>query len=299
MRAFLTKLGWFLAFVTAANVALLFAIVSLNRMAVDSCDLSDDVSAVIIGDSHTMWSIDATGIDSVRNVSFNAEGYVYTYYKLQTLLEKDPGIRHVYLGFGYHNLSGYYDDYIHGAESMSFIHRYIGVMPMADVVGAMMRNPAEAPDLFRNILQRGTRSGLTQQCTLYGKFPNNRKMEIYDPSQMEMRIAAQYYNGDGLVMNVSQSNTEYLQKIVSLLKEEGIAITLLNTPLHRDYVDAIPMEYKELYRDFIDRNQLDVYEFEDLKLVDSEFLPDGDHVNFNGALRTTEMFRDYVNGNGR
>jgi hypothetical protein len=296
MKRFLAKFGLFLALAMVCSTALVFSIIGLNRMAVGNCALEDNVKAVIIGDSHTMWSIDAGEIDTVQNVSFNAEGYVYTYYKLKQLLSKEPNISHVYLGFGYHNLAGYYDDYIQGTQSMSFIHRYIGVMPIGDLVRAIFRNPLEAPDLLRNILQKGTRSGLKQQCTLYGSFPNNRKMETFDASHMERRISEQFYNGDGEVVHISESNFEYLKKIVSLLKENNVRITLLNTPLHDDYLGAIPAEYKNLYRQFIEENDLDVYEFEDLELSSAEFLPDGDHVNYNGAMRTTQKFRDYYNG---
>lgn len=293
MKRFLKKLSWFLVFSLVLNSLVLLVVVFLNQFAVGNCDLDDDINAVIIGDSHTMWSIDASGIENVENISLNAEGYLYTYHKLKNLLDKEPNITHVYLGFGYHNLSGYYDDYISGSLSKNFIHRYIGVIPTADLIKVILGNPSDIPVAFRNILQRGGRSGLKQQCTLYGRFPDERKMETYDSSQMEKRVLNQYYDDDGAVTNISQSNLEYLDKIVSLLRKNNIEITLLNTPLHRDYRSSIPVEYRDLYRDYINRNQLDVYELKDLTLSDSDYLPDGDHVNYDGAMLTTEQFRNY------
>ena len=270
---------------------MLLAVVFLNRLAVDNCDLDDDVDTVIIGDSHTMWSIDTGDIENVENISLNAEGYVYTYYKLKYLLRTEPNISHVYLGFGYHNLSGYYDDYIFGSRFTNFIHRYIGVMPIGDIIGVILKNPKDITVVFRNILQRGGRSGLRQQCTLYGSFPNEKKTETFDFSQMQKRISEQYYD-DGEVINISESNFEYLDKIIALLRKNSMEVTLLNTPMHRDYASSVPTEYRDLYHDYINQHQLKVYEFEDLTLSDSDYLPDGDHVNYDGAMLTTKKFKD-------
>lgn len=293
MKRFLRKFALFLIFTISLNVLLLLVVVSLNRFAVDNCELADGVTSVIIGDSHTNWSIDATEIAGVENISFNAEGYVYTFHKLKHLLSKEDNVSHVYLGFGYHNLSDYYDEYIFGSLSKNFVHRYIGVMPIGDLFKVILKNPGEFGDIFRRILQKGGESGLKQQCSLYGTFPAERKMESYNPSQMEKRILAQYFNADGTLRGVSENNLEYLDKIIALLRKNNVDITLLNTPLHTGYVNAIPEEFKSLYHGYLDLNQLNAYEFEDLALSDAEFLPDGDHVNYDGAILTTERFKFY------
>lgn len=292
MTTFLKKLGWFLIFTLVLNTAVLSVVIVLNRIAVDGCDLEDDVTTVIVGDSHTMWAIDSSDIDKVENISLNAEGYVYTYYKLEHLLRSEPNISHVYLGFGYHNLSAYYDEYIFGDQFKGFIHRYIGVMRARDFSDVIVNNPKDMLTIIKNILQKGGSAGLKQQCTLYGSFPREKKMDTYSSSQMEKRILAQYFD-DGKVIGISKSNLQYLEKIVSLLRDNSIEVTLLSTPLHKEYVELVPAEFKQRFDDFVIQNGLTVYGFEDLNLSDSEFLPDGDHVNYNGALLTTRKFRHY------
>jgi hypothetical protein len=292
MKNFLKKLGWFFIFSLLLNSAVLILIIAMNRSAVTQCDLEDDVRTVIVGDSHTMWAIDASSIEQVENISLNAEGYVYTYYKLEQLLRSESNLLHVYLGFGYHNLSAYYDEYIYGDQFKSFIHRYIGVMQARDFLNVIVNNPGDLVTIIKNILQKGGRAGLKQQCTLYGRFPSERKLETFNASQMKKRILAQYYD-DGKVIGVSESNLIYLDKIVSLLRDNNIEVTLLSTPLHEDYEELVPAEFKQRVADFVSRNDLTIYAFEDLYLSDSEFLPDGDHVNYYGALLTTEKFRDY------
>lgn len=292
MNNFLKRFGQFLLFSIVINVLLLVLIVALNRVAVSRCDVGGDIKAVIVGDSHTMWSINDHDIKNVKNISLNAEGYVYTYYKLKRLLDKNEVISHVYLGFGFHNLSGYYDDYISGFQFTNIVHRYLGVMPIRDLIEFVLRNPRDVPEIFKNVVQKGGRAGINQQCILFGSFPDERKMQTFDFSKMKKRIVEQYFD-DGQVIHHSESNLEYLQKIVSLLRERNIRLTLLNTPLHVNYVESIPEEYKNEYYNYIDRNQLSVYEFADLHLSNEQFLPDGDHVNYRGAILTTEKFRAF------
>jgi len=298
MKIFSSRLIKFLLFVISANFLLVIIIVILNCLGVRNCDLANDVNTVIIGDSHTMWGIDASNIDRVRNISLNAEGYVYTYHKLEQLLNTESNISHVYLGFGYHNLSGYYDKYIYGEQFKNFIHRYLGVMESNDFIRVILNNPKDLFVIFKNILQRGIRSGLKQKCTLYGFFPKDKKLSELDLEQMRIRIQEQFYEKEE-VISTSESNMKYLDKIISLLHNRQVKLTILNTPLHYKYIELIPDKYKALYHEYINRNQLELLDFRNLALPDSYFLPDGDHVNYNGALLTTEKFREYHESNNK
>ena len=298
MKIFISRLIKFLSLVIAANILLVIFIVYLNSLGVSDCDLANDVNTVIIGDSHTMWSIDASNVDKVRNVSLNAEGYVYTYHKLKHLLDTEPNISHVYLGFGYHNLSGYYDDFIFGSQFKNLIHRYLGVMELNDFMRVLLNNPDDLLVVFKNILQRGIRSGLKQECTLYGSFPDDKKLAELNLDQMRKRIQEQFYE-NGEVISVSESNIKYLNKIIALILNKQIKLTILNTPLHHKYIESIPEKYVSLYHEFISRNQLELYDFKDMALPDSYFLPDADHVNYNGALLTTEKFKEYHESNNK
>src|SRR6266545_1841324 len=66
--------------------------------------LNSDVHGLIIGDSHTMTSLNPGMLPSFVNFSQMVESYFYTYYKLKHLLEKNPQIKTVVLGYSYHNL---------------------------------------------------------------------------------------------------------------------------------------------------------------------------------------------------
>ena len=282
----------------ATACALLFVgVVLLNRHAVTSCRLGDGVSSVILGDSHTAWAIDDAAVPGVRNVSLNAEGYKYTYLKLQHLMRSEPQVKRVYLALSYANLSAYYDDYVTGSTFRFFAARYVGVLSAKDYVELFRNSPRTAPNLFERLLRDGLSAAIRQNCTLYGNFfsnPDDHRFETFDFEVMEQRIAEQYYTHFGLQAQ-SKQNLDYLEKIIGLVREHGVELVTLNTPLHPEYQKRIPAAFRQLYEHTLERHRLTNFDFADLGLGDGDFLPDGDHTNYAGAMRTTRRFAEYHN----
>lgn len=295
MKKFLVRMVSFLALATVAYAALFLVIVGLNRNAISSCRLDGGVDSVILGDSHTAWAINAAGISGVQNVSHNAEGYKYTYAKLEHILATEPGIKRVYLGFSYHNLSSYFDDYIVGPTFRFFADRYIAVLSLRDYAELVRSSWRHAPDLFMTVVRNGFVSGVKQSCTLYGRFSDEPMTAEFKLSSLEKRIAEQYFD-QGKVRGESRLNIEYLDKIVQLAREKGVELIMLNTPLHPEYEKRVPDEFRTAYDDYVREHDLRVFDFRDMTLGDAEFLPDGDHTNYRGAMLTSRRFAEFHAG---
>lgn len=292
MKKFLLRLAIFLSVAMLVCVALFASVILLNRQAIHNCRVGEGVDSVIVGDSHTAWAIDDSGLEGVRNVSLNAEGYKYTYAKLQHLLRTEPRIKRVYLGFSYHNLSAYFDDYIVGPTFRFFVERYLSILTMADYAELVKRSPRDALDLLLRILRKGFSAGVRGECTLYGRFSEEPMTKEFDFSSMQKRIDAQYYV-EGRLQRESASNLEYLGKIVRLCRDAGVELVALNTPLHPEYERRVPQPFRQLYERYLEDNGLRVFDFHDLKLTDADFLPDGDHANYRGAVLTSRRFAEY------
>jgi hypothetical protein len=245
-----------------------------------------------VGDSHMMWSIDDAKIPGLRNISLNAEGYKYTYLKLQHLLENEHGLTRLYVGVGYHSFSSYFDEYIHGATFHRFAERYLSVMTSGDYAELLRSAPLHALGLAQGIVQRGFKTGLKGECMLYGRFPEDRKTATLDRRTLEVRIREQFYEG-GRVVETSTSNLEYLEKIVALGRAHGLDVILLSAPLHPEYARRVPEVYRRKPREFAQHHGLALYTFDDMTLTDAQVLPDGDHTNYDGAMITTEHFKRY------
>lgn len=293
MRAFLLKVAGFVLVVAAGYFLLFLLVIVLNVRATDkSCRLGPDVTAVMMGDSHAMWSINDQEVPGLRNIALNAEGYKYSYLKLKRVLSQQPHVKRVYLGAGYHNLSAYYDDYIFGGSFKFFVNRYLAVLSAKDYAELFMKDPLEFLRLTKHAIVDGLKPGLKGQCELYGTFPDEKQEQVYDPKSMARRVQSQFFD-EGRLLGVSSSNLHNLQAIVDLCREKGVALTLVNTPIHQDYARAIPGPFREQLSQFVRFHRLEYYDFADFQLPDSAFLPDGDHLNSLGAQLTTEKFRAY------
>jgi hypothetical protein len=293
MKLFIKEVASFILFFVTAYLVIIACILFLNRMSLKNCHLGEKNTTVIAGDSHTMWSIDDRKLNGVRNISLNAEGYFYTYIKLQYLLKQGNEIRKLYLGFSYHNLSGYYDDYIYGRLSLFFFHRYIDILGFKDYLTLFFCNPKIVIRMSPIILRHGIVSLLNRDCTFLGNFPSEVMLKTLNSEKVKKRIQEQYYR-NGSVVPFSRINVEYLIKILDLCKKNDIKIIALSTPEQKDYCQLIPHQYIDAYEQFVKEHKLTVYNFNGLVLPDSCYLPDGDHANSNGATVVTEYFSEYI-----
>jgi hypothetical protein len=292
MKGFLGRLTIFLSLMLVGYVVLFLGVVALNRNAIGNCRLDPGVDSVIVGDSHTAWAIDAAGIAGVQNVSHNAEGYKYTYGKLRHLLNSEPGVRRVYLGFSYHNLSSYYDDYIVGPTFRFFVERYLSILSLADYAELAKNDVEHVTELFSSVVRNGLSSAVRGECALYGRFADEPMTAVFNLASTEKRIGEQYFE-HGMVRGESGLNVEYLDKIVRLAGEAGVELVVLNTPLHPEYLRRVPQEFREAYERYVRDYGLPVFDFSDLLLTDAEFLPDGDHTNHRGAALTSRRFAEF------
>jgi len=225
VKKFLGRLTAFLLLVLLGYAALFAATVYLHRRGLENCALGKPVDAVILGDSHTMWSIDDSGIEGLRNISFNAEGYPYSYDKLQHLLSHERGIRKLYVGLGYHNLSSYFDDYIVGRQFRLFADRYSSFLTLDDYLKIGRTGLLQVPLLTQQIIRKGLKPGLRQKCQIYGSFPAEHMTQTFDAEKMKGRLAEQF-GEPGRPLPLSDLNLMYLGKIVQLAREHDVPMAL-------------------------------------------------------------------------
>jgi hypothetical protein len=278
-----------------ACLALLFAfLVFSSKHRLSKAGFDSDVNTLIIGDSHTYWTIDDSRLTGIKNVSLNAEGYRYTYLKLKYILDHNRNIKNVYVGFGYHNLSRYYDEYIYGDIFRVWAYRYLSILEPTDYWKIIKNNKRILIDFYRRTVTQSLYVIKDNYCELFkGEFPYDDPEAVYNRDSMLKRINRQYYdNGD--IIEKSDYNYQYLQAIVDLCHSRHIGIVMLNTPIHPEYYESIPGEFIDLYWDFINTNSLDYYDFADCRLENENFLPDGDHLNASGADIATSCFRKYL-----
>jgi len=244
------------------------------------------VSTIITGDSHVQCAIDDSNLDTMKNISTSSECYLYSYYKLREIFEHNPNIRHLVLGFSYHNLSSYYDDYLTGEPAVSVLSRYVDVIDPSEYVKLVRTNFK----LIRPILKKIAIPLSMKRHRYIGGFLHRDTGDMsVNEKTINRRIKNQYYRNQE-PRSYSQTNIEYFYKILDLCKRHDVSIILLSTPTHPEHYRKIPDTFKSLYLQLIRENNLTVIDFAGLKLSDEHFMPDGDHLNNRGAALATEYF---------
>jgi hypothetical protein len=291
MKPFLKKVACFLLLPTMVLLAIFVGLNEVNKTAFNNYHLNENIHTVLIGDSHIQMTLNDSVLPNTKNLSKNAETFLFSYFKLATLLKQNPSVKKVFLGYGYHSLSNNNDNYTFGIYSKDIATRYFFILPLAIQTKMVATNSQVLPSFIKNALGLGW-ANINQKhdYSFLGFYENTFKNAAVQYENIEKGIQNMYFK-EGTMRHFSEENIFYLQEIVNLCKSKNVQLTLVNTPIHPKYKSRVPSEYKHRYYSIVKDNHLDLFEFDNLALTDSCFVTDGDHVSVNGALLTTEYFK--------
>ncbi len=217
------------------------------------------------------------------NIAQDCECFYFSYFKIKNLLDNNESIDTLYLGFSFHSLSDYYDDFIFGQNSAHITARYFFVFPNSEKVRFLKYNQENVSLLLKNAIESGWKK------EWMGGYENIFKGQSAAQKSMDKRALFQFYE-NGKPVGFSAINHEYLEKTVQLCREKKVELRFLNTPLHDYYQGKIPAEHVQKYEAAVRVHQLKVVDFAGLVLGDDCFIPDGDHVSEKGAAIASDWF---------
>lgn len=263
------------------SIILVFFLFINNQSA--TCKIEPNISTLFIGDSHIQKAIDDRLIPNSLNVATSSESFYFTYYKLIMLLDNNPTIEKVFVGFSYHSISNYYDRFVSGDYSAAIAPKYFYLLPHKEQIKLIYWNKDNLVPFIKSTFKHGFGDDNSTNCGPYlGGFLNEYKKSNPIESSMDKRLITQYYN-QGEMNSFSDLNILYLKKIINLCKAKGIEVYTLNTPLYNYYSNKVPNEYRVKFNYIISSNQLNHIDLSNLKLIEECFIPDGDHVSNIGA----------------
>lgn len=253
--------------------------------------LDQNIREIYIGDSHIQCAINDSLLTNSKNISTASESFYFSYFRLVNVIKKNHQLEKIFLGFSYHSLSSYYDDYICGQYSLSVSPKYFYVVPIEEKFQLALWNAGTLNSFVKEILSVGheilfDEKNFFSDFGYSNNFSNTKASEIY----MEQRLLTQYSTHKS-TRDFSEINLRYLKKIIELCKANKITLILLNTPLHPFYKSKVPTLYSAKYKDLISKYGLRVVDLQNLSLPDSCFAPDGDHVSKRGAIETSNELK--------
>lgn len=293
MRCFLLHFLKFFGILMIISGCIYGGIDYLNSKKMNDYVGSVNKKSAYIGDSHIQNGINDELITDGINFSQNGESYYFSYQKLKRILALNQQLKIVYLGFGYHNLSSYYDDYVFGKYNNEISSRYFFILPASEKQKFIKCNLGDEILYFKNIFEKGITNLLRKKdkYSFLGYYQNGFHNVESRKKSMDKRIQLQFFN-ETKIANFSEVNIIYLKKIITLCKENNKDLIVLNTPLDPYYKNNIPRQYIDKYNQIIETQKLRVIDFHNLKFQKNDFIKDGDHLSVKGSILISKFLNN-------
>jgi hypothetical protein len=248
--------------------------------------LNVDATTLIVGDSHLMSALIPGRMENTENVCAGAESYLMTYYKLIRVLNDNPQVNQVLLGFSYNNFSTYQDDRITGDRAKSQFNRYYPVLPLR-LVKYVPMNRTKFVHTY------------VQKMMLYPNkdvFPYRGGFQSHEPGihMADVRKTInKHFFPDGKASGISFQSSAYLDSIISLCDQRNVNLVLVSAPVHQFYAEEVPLHikvfYERKYEELLDRD-VPVLHYINKSMRNGNF-KDFDHLAFSGAEQFTEIIK--------
>lgn len=274
-----------------------------------SYSLSDQDTILISGSSHSASTFNPDLIPGAINVAVEGECYFYTYYKLKYYYQISNKIKHVIISyspcnigkntelklFGNKDTKHYFDKYFmlldkEGRSKLSRSFENYAVYQLKYQLGIPFSYDNDIDILYKYF--RGTLK--LSDFRFSGGF-KRYEINSTDVSYIDRKIDFYFYD-KGKITDISQFNSEYLEKIAEFCQNKGIKLYLVSTPVYRDYYKNVPESFKKKHQKLGSYLELKYSNVQFLDMVNFQ-LPEtcwlnGDHVNVSGAKIATEYLQE-------
>ncbi|MDD5673964.1 MAG: hypothetical protein PHC61_07375 [Chitinivibrionales bacterium] len=255
-------------------------------------------SILILGDSNTECALNDSIIGKSINISKSAEKYIYSYAKLRTILQCNPCLKTVIIGYSFLNLDNsqdgtmFSDYYLHEG-----LLRYNLLLNAQEIFLLFSKNPAcvikTIPEIFnRNLdILRLPKTPRIQEFRFGGYFRLVRDKPV--------DISKEADTATNKECKLSPYQCGYLIKISNLCREKSVKLILLNTPKHPSFIRKLNLNLCKYYYDFY-KNSLSsnmLMDHSQFFIPDSGF-GDGIHLNWKGAKLYSTKIKDILYHNG-
>jgi hypothetical protein len=245
-------------------------------------------TAIILGHSQPECGLNDALIAHTQNFSMGGEAYLYTYRKMQKLLDENPQIRTVYVSFANNQVESEMDGWTWESKSMyDFFSRYAYLMEAQDYKLLLRHNAT-------TVLEgqaKSFREFLTFMATNRKNCLRNKNWGGYlylERHKVDSLLKTDYLQKNRRKYSLSEVNIRYLRKMVSYARRRGVVVVLLRMPAH----PLLPvLENEPQYQDIRRRYFSDIpyIDFMSFRATSKE-LGDFMHLNHFGATRFSVFF---------
>ncbi len=247
--------------------------------------IGKEKNILVLGNSRPEAAINDSLLPNVYNLAQGGSGYFYDHLKIQRIVEHNPQIDTLIIGYSYGDLKKDMDSWFSGKEKIKFkMRNHLFLFELEDYISLLKANPvavaANTPQtIFHNIKMK--RKGKAY----LGGFKSGRKNEIKKAKELANKHIPDASQG------YSKYQSEYLLKVYEYCKSRDIAVILINVPIH-PMLEEIHAHLKPLYCKFAKEKLPDalLIDHANFKLPETDYR-DLAHLNAKGAKKYTEFLR--------
>jgi len=283
--------------------------------------LGAEVNTLMVGDSHTMSSLNPEFVHNSANISLAQENYYLLFYKIKIFLLNNSQLKNIIIGFSNHNISNsYFESTIYEKDrTKEVLDMYY---PLMDHEGRKIIRAINAPYIenymkynlgipikiykdnlyIKNIFDIEITK---EDYVFFGNYYDSNKNNL-DQEKTRITSLTHYYS-DGKYSGKSTISINYLIKIIEICRNNGKNVYLYKSPLHTIYKNKIPSssinDYNALVGQLMNRYKDIVFiDYSDIQLPNN-YYGDGNHVNSSGAkiisLRINKILDNATNNKNR
>lgn len=258
--------------------------------------LPDNVDCIVLGHSHPECAFNDSLIPNLINLGMSGEAYLYTYIKLEKIIQSNKDLKNVFIEFGTNNIDEVMDNWTWDDEHITeYFPKYFPVLNQSEfnllweknaisIITIPRRNyGVEFSKVFYYSLIK--RSGALSDSKEYGgyKYLDRDLMDSLVYAQESQNILNEVRDN-----KVSGINIYYLHKILELCKQNRIKAFLIRSPVYTLYSNrSEEMKYKKILgEEFSDVAYMDFARFP----LEKKQYGDFSHLNYLGATIFSSWF---------
>ncbi|PIE87349.1 MAG: hypothetical protein CSA03_00645 [Bacteroidetes bacterium] len=252
--------------------------------------VNEDISSIVVGDSHPECAFNDSLIDSMKNFAQSGESYFYTYVKLKRILEHNSHIDRVFVEFNNGQMIKNMDSSIWDDKHVSskfpkygFAMEYEELYLLGSHNLSALINAQSISVLWNvDLLQKEKRTMYMLDWGGYKRLTNDGEGLIDS--------AASILKSDSMVVEHSTVNLEYLLKLVKLCKEKKVEVVFVRSPVHQKYYGRKnEVTFRYIQKKYF--SEIPFLDYQDKKLEDKDFA-DLHHLNYMGAKKFSIYFNN-------
>lgn len=243
---------------------------------------------VIIGNSRPALAFNDSLINNVYNFSSVGESYFYTYLKAEQLIKTNRQIKGVFLEYNLEDIGHKRDTWTWGRDPMQNNSiKYSYAMHPYNYKVLLQKNPVDLFSVyFGQIFFRQIRNLVLLDNAALRQFYGGYFFDtssVMDSSMNKISVNQNYH-----LSNVSSFHKDQLLRLLTLFRDNNIAVYLIRSPLHFTNGKQFSSEILIGYLGEENKN-LDYLDFNDYPAELGEF-KDPSHLNNKGSKKFSQFF---------